>query len=137
MPVVYPRDLTHEVGVDQMFDNDAGDKVAIVGRVQRPGTVNSVEYIPGWTMSGADTNSRTLSLYNRGPAGAGTTLVATLALTSGVNLTKFAAKVITLSATGANLNVAVGDVLQWESLHVGTGLPDPGGRVIVQQSLGS
>jgi len=28
----------------------------------------------------------------------------------------------------------VGDILQWESLHVGSGLPDPGGQVIVQQT---
>lgn len=135
MPAVYPPDLTMKCDVTQMFDNDGGDRLQIVERVRYPGVVNSVEFIPNWTMSGANTDSRTYTLYNRGVAGAGTTAIATLALTSGVNLTKFAAKTITVTA--ANATVAVGDVLEWESLHVGNGLPDPGGQVVVQQTMGS
>ena len=130
----WPDDLQFVRDVGAMFDQDGSDKVDVVGRVMRPGVVNSVEFIPNWTMNGADTNSRTYTLYNRGSAGAGTAVVAQLALTSGVNLTKFVPKVITLG-TGANRVVAVGDVLEWESLHVGTGLPDPGGKLVVQQSF--
>lgn len=135
MPVVWPPDLMQKADAGSMFDNDGADKLTIVGRCERSGIVNSVEFVPNWTMNGANTNSRTYTLYNRGTAGAGTTAIATLALTSGVNLTKFVAKVITI--TPANAVVAVGDVLEWESLHVGSGLPDPGGKIIVQQSLGN
>lgn len=131
----YPPDLTMTRDVASMFDADGADKNVIVGRVQRPGTVNSVEFIPAWTLSGAATNSRTMTLYNRGTAGAGTTAIATLALVSGVNLTKGVAKVIPITA--GNAAIVVGDTLQWESLHVGSGLPEVGGQVVVQQTLGS
>lgn len=135
MPVTHPPDLTLMADVPSMFGQDGADQQKVVGRCRYPGRVNSVEFIPDWTMNGADTNSRTLTLYNRGTSGAGTTAIATLALTSGVNLTKYQSK--TIAITAANAAVAVGDVLEWESLHVGTGLPDPGGRVIVQQAMGS
>lgn len=137
MPVTHPPDLTMMADVPSMFapGQEGSDQHKIVGRVRYPGVVNSVEFFPDWTMNGADTNSRTYTLYNRGTSGAGTTAIATLALTSGVNLTKYQSKTITVTA--ANATVAVGDVLEWESLHVGSGLPDPGGRVVVQQTLGS
>lgn len=89
-------------------------------------TISAVRYIPVASKSGADTNSRTLNLYNR-TTGAGAVLIATLALVSGVDLVDNVAKAIPLSATPANLEVASGDVLEWESLHVGTGITDPGG----------
>lgn len=42
---------------------------------------------------------------------------------------------LALSSTAADLNVAVGDVLTVQSLHVGTtGLADPGGTVFVTLS---
>jgi hypothetical protein len=136
MPVTHPPDLTMTADVPSMFDADGADRVTMVGRVRYPGTINSVEFIPNWTRAGANTNYRTLSLYNRGTAGAGTALVATLALTSGVDLTKFVSKTITLGAA-ADRAVAVGDVLQWVTSPTGSGAPDAGGRVIVQQSLTS
>lgn len=132
MPTVYPRELEHRANAPQMFDNDGGDQVIEVGRVQRPGVVNSVEYVPSWSISGANTNSRTYALINKRTDGTGTTTVATLLLTSGNNLTKGAAK--TAVITAANAVVVVGDVLSWESIHVGNGLSDTGGLVIVQQS---
>lgn len=133
MAVTHPPDLTMTADVPSMFDQDTADQIALVGRVRYPGTINSVEFIPNWTRAGTDTNYRTLNLYNRGTAGAGTTLVATLALTSGVDLTKFVAKSITITA--ANAAVAVGDVLEWVSSATLTGAPDVGGKVIVQQSM--
>lgn len=131
----YPPDLQMACDVPSMFgpDSDGADKITMVGRVMKTGLVNSVEFIPSWTLAGANTNSRTYTLYNRGSAGAGTTAVATLALTSGTNLTKFVTR--TLTITPANATIAVGDILEFESLHVGTGLPDVGGRLIVQQSF--
>lgn len=128
----WPPDLTLEADIAQMYDNDAGDRVQMVGRVRYPGTISSVELIPSWALSGADTNSRTYTLKNRTQSGLA---IATLALTSGVNLAKGTAKAITITAANATVNV--GDVLEWESLHVGNGLPDPGGRVVVQQAMTS
>ena len=135
MPAAYPPLLEHTARVPSMFDQDGADSRTAVGRVRRPGSINSVEYIPNWARTGANTNYRTLNLYNRGQAGAGTTLVATLALTSGVDLTASAAKTITITA--ANAAVVVGDVLEWVSSATGAGAPETGGLVIVQQNAGS
>lgn len=91
-------------------------------------TLVGVNYIPGSTQAGANTNSRTYSLFNRNNStGAGTVLMATLAAVSGVDLTDNVPKVIPISGTPANLEMAAGDVLEWESLHIGTGIADPGG----------
>lgn len=92
-------------------------------------TVTAVQYVPESAITGADTNSRTVSLVNKGQAGSGTTTVASLALTNGVNASANDDKTITLSGTAANLDLAAGDTLQWRSIHVGTGIADPGGLV--------
>lgn len=94
-------------------------------------TVTLVEYVPEAAITGADTNSRTLSVVNKGQAGSGSTTVASLALTSGVNATAYNEKPVTLSGTAANLVLAAGDTVQWRSVHVGTGITDPGGLVRV------
>jgi hypothetical protein len=99
-----------------------------------PATVTSVQYVTPSAITGADTNSRTVSLINKGAAGSGSTAVATLALTSGVNTVAYVPKAITLSGTAANLVLAAGDVLNWNSLHVGTGIADTGGLVVVSYS---
>lgn len=133
MPTVYPPDLTMNADVPALYSNDGVDQNVAVGRVRYPGTVNSVEFVPSRSLTGANTNSRTLTLYNRRTDGAGTTAIATLALTSGTDLSRGVAETITITA--ANATVVVGDILEWESLRVGTGLPDPGGKVIVQQAV--
>lgn len=95
-------------------------------------TVTLVQYIPKGTQAGANTNSRTLNLYNRNATdGTGAVLIATLALTSGVDLTDNVAKTIPLSGIAANLLLTVGQVMEAQSLHVLTGIADPGGRWIV------
>jgi hypothetical protein len=43
-------------------------------------------------------------------------------------------KAITLSGTAANLVLAQGDTVIWNSTHVGTGITDPGGLVAVTLS---
>lgn len=133
MPAVYPPDLTLSADSPSMFDGDAQDKVTMVGRVRYPGTINSVEFIPAWSLTGANTNSRTYTLYNRRTTGTGTTAIAQVLMTSGSSMTRFVP--VSVSITTANAVVAPGDILEWESLHVGTGLPDPGGRVVVQQAV--
>ncbi len=96
-------------------------------------TISDVSYTPDTTLTGANTDSRTVSLINKGATGVGTTAAATLAFVSGVNATAFDEKAITLSSTAADLVLAEGDIVAWKSLHVGaTGLADPGGTVQVE-----
>lgn len=95
------------------------------------GVVSGVSYTPVATITGADTNSRTLSVINKGQSGAGTAVAASLALTAGVNAPAYDEKAVTLSGTPANLVVAAGDVLVFRSLHIGTGIADPGGQYTV------
>lgn len=110
----------------------ASDKDTVVGEAEFAGTVTGVTYTPDAQLTGANTESRTCSLINKGQDGNGTTVVATKAFVSGVNANDFDETAITLSATPANLVVAEGDILSWNSLHVGsTGLADPGGKVKV------
>lgn len=110
------------------------DDDSVIAQAPFACTVTSVQYVPEAAITGADTNSRTVSLVNKGAAGSGTTTVASLALTNGVNATANDEKAITLSGTAANLVLAEGDTLQWRSIHVGTGIADPGGLVRITVS---
>ena len=107
------------------------DDDTVLGQAPFECTVTAVQYIPEAAITGADTNSRTVSLVNKGQAGSGTTTVASLALTNGVNAAANDEKTVTLSGTAANLVLAAGDTLQWRSIHVGSGITDPGGVVRV------
>lgn len=105
--------------------------------VDMAGTVSSVKYVASTALTGANTDSRTINLVNKGQSGAGTTVIATKAFTSGVNAAADDDTTITLSGTAANLVVADGDVLVWQSNHVGsTGLADPGGLAHVEITRG-
>lgn len=106
----------------------------ILLRVPFAATVTAVEYIPVATITGAATNNRAVAVVNKGGNGAGTTTIASKTYASGVNATAAVSDTVTLSATPANLVVAAGDVLQWQSTANGTGLADPGGLVRVSLS---
>jgi hypothetical protein len=105
-----------------------------VYRVDSAGTVSAVTYSTVTAITGANTNTRSVSLVNKGQAGAGSTVIATLQFNSGVNTVASDETTITLSGTPANLVVAAGDILQWQSTAVGTGIADPGGLVCVTVS---
>jgi predicted metal-binding membrane protein len=109
-----------------------GDQV--VGEVEKAGVVTSVSYTPEAAITGANSPaSRTYTLVNKGAAGAGTAVVATLAMTSGVNGVAFDELAATVTSTLADKTVAAGDILAWVSTAVGgTGLVDPGGNVRVE-----
>jgi hypothetical protein len=109
----------------------AGNDASYAIKVTEAGVVSSVSYSPVAALSGANTNSRTLNLINKGQTGVASTSVASLALVSGTNLVAFDEIAVTLSGTANNLVVAAGDVLHFQSLHVGTGITDPGGEVEV------
>ena len=94
-------------------------------------TVTAVTYVPAATITGAATNNRTLNLRNKAQDGTGTVVVATLNFGNGTNAAAFDEKAITLSGTAANLDLVAGDVLALQSLHIGTGITDPGGLLRV------
>lgn len=90
------------------------------------GTVTGARVTTAAAITGANTESRTIQLFNRGQAGSGTTLVASKAFVSGVNAAADDETALTLTATAADLVVAAGDILEFVSLHVGsTGLAGP------------
>ncbi|MFI5803005.1 hypothetical protein [Streptomyces sp. NPDC051561] len=105
------------------------DDDTVTAQAPYAATVTRVEYVPETAITGADTNTRTLSLVNKGQAGSGSTTVAMLALTNGVTAAANNEKTIPLSGTPANLVLAAGDTLQWRSVHIGNGITDPGGLV--------
>ena len=94
-------------------------------------TITAVEFIAAEAITGANTNSFTLKVRNRTTAGVGTAIPASLAFVSGVDAVAQAPKVITLSATAADLVLAEGDVVTCEKAVVGTGLACPAGEVVV------
>lgn len=97
-------------------------------------TVTAVTYSPVTAITGANTNTRSVSLVNKALDGTGTTVVATIQYNSGVNAAASDETAVTLSGTPANLVLAAGSVLQWQSTHVGTGIADPGGLVNITTS---
>jgi hypothetical protein len=108
-----------------------------VGEAPFAGTVTAVTYTPEAAITGAATNFRTFRVVNKGQAGSGTTVVASLAFSSGaVTAAAFDEKSITLSGTPGNLVVAEGDMLVWDETVAGTGLASPGGlvRITIERS---
>lgn len=111
----------------------ASDFTSTVCEAPFDGKISSASYTPDAGVTGANTETRTIQIINKGQAGSGTTAVATLALTSGVNMTADDEKALTLSSTAADLVVAQGDIIAFKSTHSGsTGLADPGGLVQVE-----
>lgn len=124
--------LVKKIEVDTDAVAAASDGTFPIGEAPFAGTVTEVTYIPRSTLTGANTDSRTLAVVNKGQSGAGSTSVASKAFTSGVNAPAGDETAITLSGTPANLTVVEGDVLVATSTHVGsTGLADPGGKIQV------
>jgi hypothetical protein len=103
----------------------------VLGRAPFGGRVTAVAFIANALLTGANTNSRTISIQNKGSNGAGTKVPASKAFTSGVNAAANVATELTNSVTAADLVVAAGDVLVASSAVVGTGLADPGGLIEV------
>jgi hypothetical protein len=111
----------------------AADADQVLGEAPFDGVVIGATYIPEANVTGDTTETRTVSVVNKGADGNGTTVIATLAFITGVNATDFDEKAFTLSAVAGATDVAEGDVLAVTSTHGGTtGLADPGGLVEVQ-----
>jgi YD repeat-containing protein len=104
----------------------------IVAESHVAGKVTAVTYTPEAAITGHDTNTRTLTLVNKGQSGSGSTVIGTLAFVASNNGVAFDEKAFTLSSTAADLVVAAGDILVFVSTYAASGLADPGGRVEVE-----
>ena len=122
-PVV--RSLSH----DHAAVATGTSKTDPVGRAPEAGYVSSVRFLPQADITGVNTNTRRLDLVNKGQDGNGSTVIATIQFNSGTNASDFDELAIPINE--ANDAVAAGDVLALTSAAVGTGLADPGGRLIV------
>lgn len=124
--------LTRTIRAKVIAVASGADAEVAIGRNDLGGvaTVTAVRWIPDATLTGAATNTRSLTV-NRRTAGGSATVLATLQFNSGINGTAFSSTAITLSGTPANLDVPAGDIITLTSTHIGTGLADPGGTIEV------
>jgi hypothetical protein len=95
----------------------AGDQT--LGKAPFAGTVTAVTLVPEAAITGDNTNTRTLTLVNKGQTGAGSTVVATLAFTTGVNGVAFDERAFTLSAVANATTVAEGGCDQRRGVVLG------------------
>jgi hypothetical protein len=93
------------------------------------GTLTNATFTPDAAITGNTTNTRTFTIVNKGQAGAGTTIMATLAYITGTNGVANDEQAFTLSGTPANLVTVAGDILQVNEVVAGSGLANPGGLV--------
>lgn len=108
----------------------ASDYDQSIAEAEYAGTVTAISYTPEANITGNTTETRTMTLVNKGSDGNGTTVVGTLAFTTGVNATDFNESAFTLSVVANATTVAAGDILAAVSTHGGsTGLADPGGLI--------
>lgn len=129
--------LVHTLRANTAAVAAGSDLETKLGEAPFAGTITRVVYVPASTITGANTDSRTLQLFSRGTDGSGTDKLAELAMVSGVNAAADDAKAITIITDDDDDEVAAGAVIEWKSLHVGsTGLADPGGMVIVEITRG-
>jgi hypothetical protein len=110
------------------------DLTTEIGVCREDEVVTAVTYVPNATITGQATNNRTLTVVDKGAAGSGNTTIATITYGAGTNAAALVENPIPLSGTAANLQVSKGDVLVLTSVHVGTGITDPGGLLRVTLS---
>jgi hypothetical protein len=108
----------------------AGTAAEILGMIAGfPILITQVRWLPSAAMAFNATNFVTLSVRNRGPAGAGTAVVASRAW-SAVSSVALTPETLTLSATATDLQLATGDQLTAGFVHSGTGLAVPAGSAV-------
>lgn len=108
----------------------AGDQV--IGEAPFACTLTSATFTPEAAITGATATARTFTIVNKGAAGAGTTVMATLAFVDTVNGVAFDEKAFTLSAVEGATTAAEGDVLAVVEAVAGGGTANPGGLVQVE-----
>lgn len=98
--------------------------------------ITGVDLIAATTVTGHTTDNATLNVINKGTNGAGSTVVASKAFTSGVNAAAFDRTAVTLSTTKANLEIAADSVLAVQWVEGGTGVDLPASALVIQYAVG-
>lgn len=106
----------------------------VIARAPFSGTITKCSLIPEAAVTGETDTARTFTLVNKGQAGAGTGVAATLALIDGVNLVAFDEKLFTLATVSSLVTVAEGDILAIAEADVGAGLAHSGGEIVLEIS---
>lgn len=104
----------------------------LAGIARFAGVLRSAEYYPNSLITGADTNTRRLRVYNRKADASGTAVMADLQFNNAVNGPAKVSKAVTVTSTLADKTVAAGDVIEFNSAFVGTGIADPGGLLVLK-----
>lgn len=124
--------LIHDYQSDYEAVAIAADQNKEIEEIQEKGTVTYMSVIPTAAIVGtAMPNSRHWTVINRTQ---GSRVIGTLQLAAGVNP---AAGVETAIPITGNAAVNLGDILEFQSVHDGTGLVDPGGLVRVGVTRGN
>jgi hypothetical protein len=110
----------------------AVDADQVIGEAPFACTLTSASIIPEAAVTGATSTARTFTIVNKGAAGAGTTVMATLALITGVDLVAFDEKDFTLSVVSGATTAAQGDIIAVVETHASTGTAHSGGTVQVE-----
>lgn len=97
----------------------------------RAAQVMSAKWVPGAAVTANGTNYATVSLRNRGAAGAGAVLPVTPRSYAAGNSTANVPEVMALSGTATDLLAAAGDVLTVTIAHTASGLAIPAGLLQV------
>ena len=105
------------------------DADEVIGRAPFAGRVTRCSLTPEAAVTGATATKRTFTLVNKGTAGTGTAVLATLDLVTGTDLVAFDEKDFTLAS---DASVAQGDVLAVVETHASTGTAHSGGQVVVE-----
>lgn len=126
-----PYTKTVDVPVPAMA-TAANDETSFVARAPFDGGISGVRFTADAAITGAAApNNRTFQLINKGQSGAGSTVVATLAMAAGVNAVAGDELTIPLSGVAGATDVVAGDILAWFSDASGTGIADPGGMLSI------
>lgn len=107
------------------------EKEVAIGTAPFRSKVTAAYWIPSAAVTGDNTNYFSLTILNRGAAGAGNTVVATIDFITNEDAVAQTPVAITLSATAANLLLAEGDILTVEKSVTALGLACPDGAVVV------
>jgi carbamate kinase len=87
-----------------------------------------------YSVAGVTSGAPTPETVNKGQSGVGTTVIATLALTTGVNLVAFDEKPFTMSVVAGATTVVAEDILAVVETHGGSGLSHSGGLIEIELS---
>lgn len=112
----------------------AGVATALSSRIasfHQPITVRRVSLLPSASCAGHATSNFTIAVRNIGTAAAGTTVVASRALTTGNALTLNIPAALTIATATADLDVAAGEALCYHYTLASSGIDFPPGTLSV------